>query len=532
MFVYRDFELCGRSEAVGVNGMAATSHPAATLAALDVLREGGNAIDAAVCAAAVQAVVEPTQTGIGGDCFALLMRKGDTRPIALNGSGWSPKAASLDWFLERKLTEIAVESPHSVTVPGAVAAWERLIADHGRLPWQRVLSPAVALAEFGCCVPERLARDWSKQREKLKRNVAAASLFLVDGETPTHGTLHKQPALARTLAAIAKGGAREFYQGAVAADLVASLRAQGGAHTGDDFADFAPEYVTPISVDYRGYELWECPPNGQGIVPMLMLKGLEGFDLTSWPSVSAERFHLQAEFARLAYAERDAFVSDPRTGKVPVEWLLSDRHIADMRGNVSLTRRMPAVNTYPMRPHSDTVFICVVDRDLTAVALINSIFEDFGSGIACARTGVIFHNRASSFTIEAGHANAIAGRKRPMHTIIPAMLAKDGRAAMPFGVTGAHFQPNGQVQVLTNIVDYGMSVQAAIDHPRMFARDEVFEVERTVPETVAQKLRGLGHGVTRAANPLGTAQAIWIDHERGVLRGGADGRRDGIALGY
>lgn len=532
MVVYRDFELCGRSEAFGTNGMAATSHPAATLAAVDTLRHGGNAVDAAVCAAAVQAVVEPTQTGLGGDCFAMLMRPSDREPVALNGSGWSPQAASHEWFLERKITGIPVESPHSVTVPGAVAAWERLVEDHGRLPWDRVLGPAIALAESGCCVPERLARDWSKQRDKLKRNSAAASLFLMDGETPRPGTIHRQPALARTLRRVAHKGAREFYEGPIAANLVATLREQGGLHTADDFADFAPEYVTPISVDYRAFRLWECPPNGQGIVVMLMTKALEAFDLGAWPSVGAERFHLQAEFARLAYAERDAFVADPRTGKVPVERLLSDQHIEDMRQRVSRMRRMPDVDTYPAGAHADTVFISVVDRDQLAVALINSIFEDFGSGIACPQTGVIFHNRGSSFTLETGHPNAIAGRKRPMHTIIPAILTKQDRPVMTFGVTGAHFQPIGQVQVLTNIVDYGMSIQAAIDHPRMFARDDTFEIERTVPEAVAQSLRNLGHNVTRPPSPLGTAQAIWIDHERGILRGGADGRRDGIALGY
>jgi gamma-glutamyltranspeptidase/glutathione hydrolase len=532
MVTYRDFELSGRSESVGANGMVATSHPAASLAAVDLLREGGNAVDAAVCAAAVQAVVEPTQTGLGGDCFALLMRDGDTRPTALNGSGWSPKAASLAPFLERNLKEIPIESPHSVTVPGAVAAWECLLQDHGRSSWERVLAPAIGLAESGCCIPERLARDWGKQREKLRRNPAAASLFLFDGETPEPGTLHKQPALARTLRALANKGAREFYQGAIAADLLDTLHEQGGIHTAEDFGELSAEYVTPISVNYRGFDLWECPPNGQGIVVLLMAKALEGFDLSAWSSLSPERLHLQAEFARLAYADRDAFVSDPRNSRGLVERLLSDAHIEEMRSRVSLKRRMPVLQSPALPAHADTVFICVVDRDRTAVALINSIFEDFGSGIACARTGVVFHNRGSSFTLEAGHPNALDGRKRPMHTIIPAILAKGGRPVMPFGVTGAHFQPNGQIQVLTNVVDYGMSIQAAIDHPRMFARDESFELERTVPEAAAQSLLALGHKVKRSANPLGTAQAIWIDHKHGILRGGADGRRDGIALGY
>jgi gamma-glutamyltranspeptidase/glutathione hydrolase len=529
---YRNFELSGHSEAVGANGMAATSHPLSTLAAVDVLREGGNAVDAAVCAAAVQAVVEPTQTGLGGDCFALLMRPDDVRPIALNGSGWAPAAADLAWYRECGLSQIPVESPHAVTVPGSVAAWERLITDFGRLSWEHVLQQAILLAEEGACIPERLARDWGRQIDKLRRNAAASALFLFEGQPPSPGTLHRQPALARTLRTLAKKGARAFYEGEIAESLIATLREHGGLHRADDFSEYAPEYVDPISTGYRGYELWECPPNGQGIVPMLMVRGLEGFDLAAWPSMSVERFHLQAEFARLAYAERDAFVADPRTGKVPVEWLLSDRHTEMMRSRVSLDRRMPRVETVPLRPHSDTVFIAVVDRDRNAVALINSIFEDFGCGIACSKTGVIFHNRASSFVLEEGHPNVIAGRKRPMHTIIPAMLTKRGKAVMPFGVTGAHFQPMGQVQVLTNIVDYGLSVQAAIDHPRMFARDDDFEVEGTVPDEIVRGLCNLGHVVTRSSSPLGTAQAVWIDHDRGVLRGGADGRRDGIAIGY
>ena len=458
MAIYRDFELPGRSEAVGANGMVATSHPRATLAALDILRGGGNAIDAAVCAAAVQAVVEPTQTGIGGDCFVLFMREGEAKPTALNGSGWTPAAANLEWYLEHGITEIAVENPHSVTVPGAVAAWERLVVDHGRFSWDRVLAPAIEIAEEGCCVPERLARDWGKQVEKLRRNPAAGRLFLIDNKAPRAGMVHRQPALARTLCEIAIGGAKAFYEGRVADEMVATLRNCGGLHELEDFSAFAPEYITAISINYRGYDLWECPPNGQGLVPMLMAKALEGFDLSSWGPVSVERLHVQAEIARQAYAERDLFIADPRTGKIPVEWLLSDEHILNLRRNVSLAGRLSNLDAALERPHRDTVFISVVDRDRMAVSLINSVFEDFGSGIACEETGVLFHNRASSFMLEPQHPNSIAGHKRPMHTIIPAMLTKRGKVVMPFGVTGAHFQPFGQVQILTNVVDYGMSI--------------------------------------------------------------------------
>lgn len=529
---FRDFEQGGRSEAFGLEGMVATSHPMATLAAVEVLREGGNAVDAAVTAAAMQAVVEPTQSGLGGDTFALVMPDGAGKPVALNGSGWAPKAASADWYADRQIRQIEIESAHAVTVPGAVTAWERLVLDHGTRDLARLLAPAIKAAEQGCPIPERLARDWSLQTAKLARSEAGARTFLFDGKPPMAGTVHRQPQLAKSLRAIAKDGASAFYKGWIADDMVATLRAGGGLHTLDDFAEFTPEYVEPISVDYRGYRLWECPPSGQGIVPMVMAKALEGFPLSTWGPVSTERLHVQAEIGRIAYAERDLFLADPRTGKVPVDWLLSDAHISGVRDRVSMKGRQPRTEPVPLPRHSDTVFIAVVDRNRTAVALISSIFEDFGCGIVTPQSGIVFHNRATGFVLDPAHPNVIAGRKRPFHTIIPAMLAKDGRPIMPFGVTGAHFQPFGQVQILTNILDYDMPVQAAIDAPRMFARGDSFEVERRVPEDVVTGLQALGHSVTRPASPLGTAQAIWIDHERGILRGGADGRRDGLALGY
>src|SRR4051794_12420677 len=372
----RDFELPGKSAALGQNGMVATSHPRASLAGLDALRDGGNAIDAAVCAAAVQAVVEPTQTGIGGDCFALFMREGDSVPSALNGSGWAPEAASLGWYRQRAFSEIGVETPHAVTVPGALAAWERLITDHGRLPWDRVLSPAIEAAEMGSCVPERLARDWGKQVEKLRRNAATARLFLFDGKAPLPGQVHRQPQLAKTLREIARSGASAFYNGPLAAAMISTLRVHGGLHVDEDFASFAAEYVQPISVAYRGYDLWECPPNGQGVVPMLIAKGLEGFDLSAWASTSVERFHVMAELARQAYAERDLYVGDPRTSENLVDWLLSHDHVRVLRSHVSLEGRIADVGPVLQRPHRDTVFIAVVDRDRMAVSLINSLFED------------------------------------------------------------------------------------------------------------------------------------------------------------
>lgn len=526
----RDFQRPGRSEAFGVSGMAATSHPQATLAAIEVLRAGGNAVDAAVAAAALLAVIEPTQTGIGGDCFALLKREGQ-RIVAINGSGAAPAAESAERHLGNGVTVLDPESAHAVTVPGAVRTWARLVEDHGTFDWERLLIPAIEAAENGYPVTERLAHDWSRQVAKLSRH-AAAAIFLPGGVSPAEGDLHVQRELGEALRDISRRGPDVFYEGWIAEDIVATLQSMGGLHTRDDLAAFRPRYVTPISSSYRGFDLWECPPNGSGVIALAMASLLERCDISRFAPVSVERFHLQAEIARLAYAERDTFVCDPDTGTTPVEHLISSVRAAALSRRISLDARLVDLLPVPVPEHKDTVFLTVVDRDRTVVSFINSIFDDFGSGIVAPKSGVLLHNRGSGFVLEPGHPNALAGGKRPMHTILPAMLTRDDEVVLSFGVTGGHFQPLGQVQILSNLIDYSMSVQEAIDLPRMFARGDVFDVEGTVPCDVIDGLRALGHRPTRALNPLGTAQAIWIDRKRGLLRGGADPRRDGIAIGY
>lgn len=528
----RDFQKPGRSEALGLQCMAATSHPLATWTALQMLREGGNAVDAAVAAAAVLSVVEPSQTGIGGDCFALYMPRGTGPIYAMNGSGWAPRAAETDWFLERALTAIDPASPHAVTVPGAVAAWERLVADHGTFGLDRLLAPAIRAADEGYPVTERVARDWGRELAKLAAGPGAASIFLTDGAAPAAGAVHRQPKLAQALRAIAERGAAAYYKGWIAEDIVSCLQALGGLHTLDDFAAFEPEYVNPIHAAYRGYDIWECPPNGQGVIPLLIARTLEHFDVGSLPVSGAQRLHLLAEVARLGYAVRDAVVGDPRTAPVPVDELLSDRYTAALAHRFSASTRIADLAP-PFGPaHRDTVFLAVVDRDQNTIAFINSIFAEFGSGIVAPASGIVLHNRGSGFVVEPGHPNTIAGRKRPMHTIIPALLSRDGRAVMSFGVTGAHFQPMGQILLLSNLIDHGMSLQQAIDQPRFFARGESFEVEHLISRQAVAGLRALGHPVVVADNALGTAQAIRIDWQTGVLHGGADGRRDGVALGW
>lgn len=527
----RNFEVPGRSEAYGYNGMAATSHPLASLAAIDVLRAGGNAVDAAVAASAVLAVVEPTQTGVGGDCFALLKKKGG--PIlALNGSGPAPDGINIDRLRDAGITEIDPHSPHAVTVPGAVRAWARLVEDHGSFELGRLLAPAIDAAEKGYPVTERLSRDWSKQTKKMSYHADTASVFLSGGKAPNPGDRHIQPALAKTLREIASKGADVFYNGWIAESIVGTLKALGGFHTVEDFAGYQPRYEQPISTTYRGYKLWECPPNGSGVAALAMASVLDRYDLSRFSSSSVERYHLTAEVARLAYAERDAYVGDPLFAPISTDHLLWPKRADALVKKISLASRLSDVAPIPMPEHKDTVFLSVVDKDGTAISFINSIFNDFGSGIVAGESGVLLHNRGSGFVLEQGHPNMLAGGKRPMHTILPAMLTRDDQLELSFGVTGGHFQPIGQLQLISNLLDFGMSLQEAVDHPRVFARGDVFEVESTIPTHIIEGLRALGHNPTQAENPLGTAQAIRIDRRRGVLCGAADPRRDGIALGY
>ena len=524
----RDFMQPGRSVAIAENGMVATSHPLASMAALDVLREGGNAIDAAVAAVAVQGVVDPHMTGIGGDCFAILAPANG--PItSLNGSGPAPAATELETVRAQGLTAIPEDSPYAVTIPGAVDAWCQLIAAHGRFDLARVLAPAIGFAENGYRVTPRVFLDWNRHQQRLARP-AAARQFLPGGRVPQVGERMANPALARTLRAIAKSGRAAFYEGAVAADIVATLREIGGVHAEADFAAYHALDTVPISASYRGYDLLECPPNGQGLAALIIARILEGYDLSGAVS-EADRIHLLAEASKVAYAQRDALIADPAHTTFKLDDVLGDKAIAAARARID-RRRASAFGDWDLPEHRDTVFVSVVDKDRNAVALINSIFSAFGSGIYAEKSGVLLQNRGCGFSLVPGHPNAIAGGKRPLHTIIPAMLAKDGRATMPFGVMGGQYQAVGHAHLISQMLDRGMNPQAANQSPRSFAFRGTLTLETTIDPSVAADLAARGHKVVWASEPLGGCQAIWIDHERGILLGGSDHRKDGMALGY
>jgi gamma-glutamyltranspeptidase/glutathione hydrolase len=531
----RDFHLPGRSPVYATHAMAATSMPAATLTALDVMRAGGNAMDAAVAAAAVLGVIEPQSTGIGGDCFCLYAPAGTGKVVALNGSGRTPAGASLGELERRGVTALEDTSPHAVTVPGAVAAWEKLLHAHGSKGLDELLQPAIHFAEEGWPVTPRVAHDWANAADKLRRT--GAQRFLPSGTAPEPGFVFRQSALAETLRAIAWGGARAFYEGPIAADMVASLRARGGLHTEEDFAEGlnSPEFVPPIHANWHGWDVWECPPNGSGLLVLMLLGILGGFETPPGGPLSPIRLHRHIEAARLVYRDRDAFLADPKQADVPVARLTNPQYLADLRALIDDARAMPvmpAPGEAMLPAHRDTVYLCTVDRDGNACSFINSLFKSFGSGILAERSGVMLHNRGFAFRLERGHPNCIAPRKRPMHTIIPGMLTKAGQAVMPFGVMGGHFQPMGQSWLLTSMLEFGLDIQDALDLPRAFPFAGKLELERGIPADVAEKLMRMGHEVVTADEPHGGGQAIFIDRARGVLIGGSDPRKDGMALGY
>ncbi|WP_244274546.1 gamma-glutamyltransferase [Labrenzia sp. OB1] len=531
--VNRDFQMPGRSPVHAREAMASTSHPLATSAALEVLQGGGNAVDAAIAAVAVQCVVEPHMTGIGGDCFAIVMEP-DGRLTGFNGSGAAPRAATPQKLAELGVTQITDTSPHAVTVPGAIRAWETLLKAHGTRDFKPLFSRAIRYARDGFPVAPRVAHDWMGEVGKLAGDPLSAASYLVDGKAPKVGTILKYPRLADTLEKVAEGGADAFYGGDIADDIVTALRSRGGLMTRDDLAACHTTAVSPVLRDYKGHTIAELPPNGQGIIALVMLGLLERFDLEKMDPLGAERFHLEMEAARLAYGVRDRFVTDPGYMDVCHSHLIGEDYLDRLAKQISAGGRMASVPHAQLAPQTDTVYLTVVDKDGLAVSLINSLFSSFGSGIVAPESGVLLHCRGKSFKAEPGHANSIDGGKRPMHTIIPAMALKDGAPWLSFGVMGGQYQACGHAHVLTNIIDYGMDVQAAIDFPRMFFNmdSHELEAEHRIPSLTLDGLKALGHSVVSAPEAIGGSQAIMIDKPRRLLTAGSDPRKDGHAAGY
>ncbi|HUF44729.1 MAG TPA: gamma-glutamyltransferase [Aestuariivirgaceae bacterium] len=527
----RNFHHPGRSTAYAINAMAATSSGPATLAALDVLRHGGNAVDAAVTASAVLCVTEPHMTGIGGDCFVLIGRP-DGGVEGLNGSGRSARRADADWLKKSGLCGITHDSIHAVTVPGAIDAWAKLLAKHGTIDLAQALEPAIRLAEQGCPVAPRVASDWAKLEDKLARDEGASRHFLPAGRTPRAGEIMRYPALTKTLRVIAKYGRDGFYAGEIAEDIVAHLKGRGSLLTSEDFAATDATWVDPISTVYRDHELLEIPPNGQGITALIALNALKHFDLARHGAASVERRHIELEAVKLAWILRNRHVADSDHAPAPIADLLSEATAGQLAGLIRMDKAFDGPEAAVAMPASDTVYLTVVDRNRLAVSFINSIYDDFGSGIVTPETGIALQSRGAGFNTDPGHPNCIGPAKRPLHTIIPAMVRAKAGIVMSFGVMGGDYQPMGHTAMMLNRFVYGMDPQEAIDFPRALHKQGVVGIEDGISDAVADGLQQRGHVVERIKKPWGGGQAIVIDHETGVLIGGSDPRKDGLALGF
>jgi gamma-glutamyltranspeptidase/glutathione hydrolase len=530
-------QTAGRSIVRAQHGMVASSQPLASVTGLEVLKRGGNAVDAAIAMAAVLNVTEPMMTGVGGDMFALVYWAKTKELKGLNASGRAPRALTIDHFAKKNVKQMPQFGMESVTVPGAFDGWVALNEKYGTMKLPDLLAPAIEYAENGFPVMEKTADDWEGEVDKLKQNKAAASNYLIDGRAPRPGEIFRQRNLARTLRTLATGGRDAFYKGEIARALVDYCAKNGGFITMEDLAATKYDWVEPISTDYRGYTVYEIPPNGQGITALIALNILEGFDLKKLSAQPERYYHTLIEATKLAYADRNRYIADPSFAKVPVAQLLAKDYAARRRALINPNKALDSPPPGDINLGSDTTYLTVVDKDGNAVSFINSLFDAFGSGIVAGDTGIVLQNRGNGFSLNPEHPNRLEPGKRPFHTIIPAMVFKDGELFMSFGVMGGAIQPQAHVQVLVNLIDRGMNLQEAIDAARYrFVSGRNVLMEDELGTSVIERLLSLGH--VRAKPPgmlrrsMGGGQAILIDPVSKTLMGASDPRKDGMALGY
>ena len=524
----RDFHLPGRSPVLATGGMCATSHPLAAQVAVEMLKRGGNAMDAALAGAVLLGICEPQMTGIGGDCFVLYTRPGSDEIHALNGSGRAPAALDAADLRAQGHTSVPVYGAEAVTIPTAIDAFCHLSDAVGKIGLDAVLDPAIRYAENGVPVAPRVASDWASSAATLKGSARAH--FLFNGKPPKVAEMFAAPGQAEVLRRIAKDGRDAFYQGEIAEDMVATLRAAGGLHTVEDFANTRATPGTPVAGAYKDIEVVEHPPNGQGATALLLLDILSHFDIAAMDPTGALRVHVEAEATKLAYDARNRFLADP-DHTTRLDHMLAPETARQLAALIDPGKAMASPAALSEAVHKDTIYITVVDGDRMAVSLIYSIFHGFGSGIASDKFGILLQNRGAGFTLQEGHPNELKGGKRPMHTIIPGMVKRGGKVIMPFGVMGGAYQCTGHARFASNLVDFQMDPQSAIDAPRAFAENGALKVERGFGDDVRQTLSDMGHRVEVPDTAIGGAQAILM-RDNGVLEGASDPRKDGCALGY
>ncbi len=534
-----------RSEVIATQGMAATSHPLATQVALDTLKAGGSAVDAAIAANAALGLMEPTGCGIGGDLYAIVWDAEKQELTGLNASGRSPELMTLDYFRENDLDSIPPYGPLPVSVPGAVDGWFELHERYGRLSMEQVLSPAIRYAENGFPVTELIAYYMRLSQNRFEDYPGFRETYMPDGETPDKGDVFRNPDLAKTYRLIAERGRDVFYRGEIAQAIDALMQEQGGLLRFEDMAAHTSDWVAPVSTNYRGWDVYELPPNGQGIAALQILNILEAYDVSSMGFGSAEYVHTFIEAKKLAYEDRARFYADMDFVDVPVEWLIS-KDYADQRRKLidpqKASTALPAGDE--TLEDGDTIYLTVADSDGNMVSLIQSNYRGMGSGMIPGGYGFMLQDRAELFSLEEGHANVVAPGKRPFHTIIPAFVMKDGEPLMSFGVMGGSMQPQGHVQIIVNMLDFGMNLQEAGDAARVrhggssqptgekMTDGGTVYLESGYPDSLRQELESMGHAVSESKGSFGGYQAIYRDSEQGVYYGASEVRKDGHAAGY
>ena len=525
-----------RSPAVGRNGMIATSQTLASAAGLRVLQEGGNAIDAAVTAAAVLAVVEPSMNGIGGDLLALVYDAKTKKVYGLDSTGRSAYAATPEEFAKRGIKQMPGGGVLTVDVPGVVEGWHQLLTRFGTISLAKAMAPAIQYARDGFPVAELMAAEWKENEKRLASDPATAATFLPEGKPMQQGDVFANPRLARSLEVIAKEGRDAFYKGSIARAIVADIKSRNGLLDMRDFADHKADWVEPLSTSYRGYDVLEMPPSTQGFVALQMLNIMEGFDIKSLGHNTADYLHVVTEAKRIAFADRNAFLADrDHMQKGVLQRLLSKDYAAQRRKDIDMNKAakeyVPA-RDFSSQDHGDTIYLTAADGQGNVISFIQSLFASFGAGFVAGETGITLHNRGSGFTLQAGHPNQIGPHKRPLHTLVPAMIVKDGKPWVSFGVMGGDNQAQAHAQVVANFVDFGMHVQEAGDAARMRHMGRNLALESGIGAEVRKALEAKGHTVTDGRGSMGGYQAIFIDPKTGVLLGGSDLRKDGLAIGW
>ncbi|NPA36773.1 MAG: gamma-glutamyltransferase [Chlorobi bacterium] len=531
-----------RSEVIAQHGMAATSQPLATQVALDILKQGGNAIDAAIAANAMLGLVEPTGNGVGGDLFAIIWDAKSQKLYGLNASGWSPKSLTLEYFKKNGYEKIPAYGPLPVTVPGTVAGWFKMHDKFGTMPVEKLLQPAIDYARNGFPVTELIAYYMNLSSKRLQKYPGFKETYMPNGHTPRKGEVFKNPDLANTLETIAKGGRDAFYKGEIAKTIDKFIHEQGGFLSYDDLAEFDAEWVEPVSTNYRGYNVWELPPNGQGIAALQILNILEQFDIKSMGFGSADYIHVFTEAKKLVFEDRAKYYSDMKFSKVPVEQLISKEYAKERAALIDMEHASSKYDAGELE-QGNTIYMTVADQYGNMVSLIQSNYRGMGSGMIPTGLGFMLQDRGELFSLEDGHNNVYAPRKRPFHTIIPAFITK-GDTLMSFGVMGGAMQPQGHAQIVVNMVDFGMNLQEAGDAARIrhsgssqpdygkMTDSGWLEMESGFKYEVIRELMRRGHKIKYSLGGYGGYQAILYDPVNKVYYGASESRKDGQAAGY